>query len=238
MALSVTNVQDSPIGKGAALFNCGIARTMSIGTSWDKIRVGALMSVERLGVTDDLTGTPRLAVGVSSGTTAPLGAVSATHFAGVISTQNTWEYDSSPAVYGRNGFTNGPRFRAAKFVAPTLTVSGSDIGSFSMSNEPELSKSLIIVDIEKGTTNWTMNMLSSSFKVDGDNNMLAKEMITMTEAEILAIFTSLSGGNTTLGTAQTVAVDENDGSLDTVNIFWGESNVSFLVHDVAYAQTS
>src|SRR5437870_4036952 len=107
----------------ARLTNSNIARLWGsdVGTTWTKIRIGCRISIEDSGA--NVTGTPRLAIGVCSGTSNIFMDATTTHFAGIVSTASFWNRITGPVGYQLWDSGSGSNFPGvAKRIGSTLTV--------------------------------------------------------------------------------------------------------------------
>lgn len=196
-------------------------------SSWTKMRVAARLCIRDQGV--NLTGTPRLALGLCSGSTNTFGAATTTHFVGVVTNNATLTRNAGPPVY-----YSGLNLAACKRVGSTLTTNASAInggGSFMFAQPADGYRTLFFVDIEKGSPNYTMNAFyrnsSTGADVSADDFLYYAQLDTP----------SLTGYN--FGTARTVAVDEGaDGTLDHVNPAWSMASPQIEISDLAIVKLS
>jgi len=200
----------------AVLDNSNPARLMSIGSTWSKIRVALRMSIDAGAA---ITGTPRFAVGVCSGTTNRWdnGAGVTTHFVGCVTNSATWNY-SSPIVFGND-------FNVCTRVGTSLTV-GLSPGAIGFNNLTADKRQLLFVDITKGAPDFTLNVF-------GVNPAFGSDVSKATFMEIAAI-ESATLTDYLWGTARDIAVDEGgDGTLNAVNVAWDRTVQKIEISDIA-----
>jgi hypothetical protein len=182
-------------------------------TGWSKIRVALLMQMTDAGV--NLTGTPRFAVGLCSGSSDIIGDASTTHFVGAITNGSEFTRETTPARYaGSNSL------RAAKRVGTTLTVGGAAASTFRFhTTAPQM----FFVDITAGSPNYGVQIFyytSATAPVVTHSDFLTQSLIgtpSFTNHGYLA--------------SQAVAVNEGtDGVLDHGCVWWDQaaSNMQIL----------
>jgi len=196
--------------KKISLSNATCARLLSIGNTWNKIRVGIRLMVNAAA---NITGTPAFAVGVCSGTSNPWnnGAATTTNFVGCITAQPSWTYTTNVMLLNSGNVD----FRVATRVGTTTTFG---LQPPSVLVIPALSydiRGVIFVDITKGSPNYTVNVFSPTSITLADVTQTA--FFTQVAAEVSSI------SNYAFGTPRTIAVDEGNGILNAVNIGWDKS---------------
>lgn len=209
--------------KAIAMENSAFARTLSIGTSWTKLRVGIRFHFRDLGSAP--SGTPRFAIGLCSGTTNIMGDASVTHWVGLITDTLTWGY-AAGSHYGSISLN------PAKKVGSTLTVgaaltSAMGIPARAADNVPD--RMMLFADIEKGSPNFAF----SSFwpgPISSIDASRAQFLSRMEEATPSAFSTH------TFTTGGSLAVDEADGVLNAINIAWDRASFAAELCDIAVAR--
>lgn len=213
MASTITTVSGD---KRILLTNSGFARPIYIGTNWTKIRIG--MRVCQTDAGADLSGTPRWAVGVSSGSTNIFGDSTVDNWIGVVTNTATPLRANIPPV------TCPWSHAIAKKVGSTLTIGGT-----SATLAPSWDTSILnayFVDITKGSPNYTVGIFGRGYDgVANVNISLANYLKELeTASPSLANYTSASG---------TIAADESTGTFTHVNISWNRQASQFQISDLA-----
>jgi len=213
----------------------GVSRFMGIGNDWNTLRIGVLFSTSIR--TTDITGTPRLFIGACSGTTNPLGAALTDNFVGVVSDHATWTFDDPADAFKNTGQTIGMQFDACTFVGAGLVKNATAIMQIAVSAAPTTGKAMIIAEIVKGSPNFSINTLATRFLIAANDEILRDELYGATGGATLTAFIPKNSSTNTLGTARTVAVDEDaNGVLDAVNIYWDEGDPNMEIFSVCYAR--
>lgn len=202
-----------------SMANGTFARLVSIGTSWNTIRVGIRLHMDDNG--GALASTPRFAIGFSAGTANQFGDSSTTHFVGVVSTSTSWAYQTT--------FHNATNFAPAKRVSTTLTTGTTLIANGAINIGLTLAnRGLIFCDVTKGNPNYTMNLFIPSNTTGAD----ISSTTFLSQMEL----TTPSLGSYTYTAGQTLAVNEGtDGTLTAANISWDRTFPSIEICDLAVA---
>lgn len=191
-----------------------------LSEGWTRLRVGVRIKPSDSGA--NLTGTPRFGLGLCAGSSNILGDATPDHFVGIITNDATWTRSTSQTRYTVNPVD------IAKNVDGVLTT-GSSISTTLVLTTGFWK--LLLVDITKGSPNFTVNMVlfpnANSTTDASEANFLAKMM------DDVPAFT-----NHTAGSAQTIAVNEGtDGTLDHVN-FWWDNATAMNLADIAVRRFS
>tara|TARA_R110000772_G_scaffold249530_2_gene364015 strand:+ start:123828 stop:124523 length:696 start_codon:yes stop_codon:yes gene_type:complete len=220
--------------KAFSLGNSYMARFMDVGESWTRIRIGLTLRISGAAF-GNITGTPRLAIGLCSGVTNPFGATLTDNFVGVITNQAT--FAAKTDLYGNTGNTSGMGMFPATKVGATLTIGGSNCFTSSIAALHTL-QSGIILDIRKGSSNFTLVGIGTNDT--GSNDGINQDTVkTGTEGSIMDPFLSTGGNTYYLGPERTIAVDEStNGFLNAVNIFWDQSDPTLEVSNIWYSRMS
>lgn len=227
MSVVIETVTISSIAdKRLLLGNAQWAATISAGTSWTRLRVAARMALDDTGA--DLTGTPRLYVGMCSSpavglTNGPLNAA-CDHFIGFISDSATVSRLTGPPVhYSIGGQVIG------KKVGSTITLAGISTGH-RVSAAPTTVRQVTMVEIEKGSPNFTIRC-----------GLLGGAPSDISETLLISALESsaIAGGNSILSQANhsgTIAIDEAvDGFFNALCIGWDRSSSKLHVSEMYYA---
>jgi hypothetical protein len=145
--------------KAVELINSHFARSFSIGTNWNKLRVAIRLTGTRTPALT-LTGTPRFFVGVCHGTSSVYGDSYVSHSVGVISTSSTWGYQAGTPPYYYSLAPCGCQISES-----SLQTSPTSVDNINQSVLPTVTEnsgsvqSLMFVDLDK---NNTSNSISCS----------------------------------------------------------------------------
>lgn len=220
--------------KCLTLDNREYARKMLIGSDWNRIRIGALVSLTPNG-TSNLSAI-KFVMGACSGITNPFSAGSTTNFIGASigaddpASGNTFSYNAgSGNPYFTSSSTTG---KAVKRVGATNTLSASRFNSNSCylpSNSGSVQRRWpVFVEITKGSPNYTVKLLSPSSAAD-----MSTDVSPSSFASLLMTSGDLSNfWNTASGNAQTVACDEGAGGFDSVCLFYNSPLYPLEVYDL------
>lgn len=205
-----------------SMSNGQFARTLSIGTTWTTIRVGVRWHMDNTGA--DLTGTPRLAVGMCAGTTNIFGDATCDHFVGGLSNAASFTNNAGDFYFGT------PLFVPAKKVVSTLTT-GTAFGNGVITTPASIANRVpMFIDLTKGSPNFSLRQFILTSGTDlGDVSL----------SDFLGLMESPAPARTgyTYHAAQTIAVDEaTDGYLDSINIAWDRAAAKVQVCDIAVAR--
>jgi hypothetical protein len=160
------------------------------------------------------------------------------HWVGAISNELELEWVAAKSVWTELFSTAGLKWNGGKMVGSTLSLTGSEIIRSAISGAPDNDKSIFIVEITKGSPNFTIQILGTSNDAANDD-VLENELKTSVEGKVLQVFISQGGGTINkLGTERSLAVDEGaDGSLDAVNIYWdNDTDRPINIFTVAYCR--
>lgn len=210
--------------KAIAMENSAFARTLSIGTSWTKLRVGIRFHFRDLGSAP--SGTPRFAIGLCSGTTNIMGDASVTHWVGLITNTATWGY-AAGSHYGSIDLV------AAKKVGSTLStgtsLSGAAMGIPARAADNVPDRMMLFADIEKGSPNFAFSAFWPG-PISVIDASRAQFLSRMEEATPSAFSTH------TFTTGGSLAVSEADGVLNAINIAWDRASFAAELCDIAVAR--
>jgi len=204
----------------AALMNSSLRRLMSIGSTWNHIRIAVRTHISDSG--GNIISTPRFVVGVCAGTTNPWnnGSATTTHFVGSTSNISFWTYQSAEFGYRTQ---TGTEYAACKRVGTTFTV-GTHFTS-TIIRQYWNARTLFFVDIVKGSPDFSIRSFwnqSSTSDINYSTFISTCKVITP----------SLTGY--VLSNYVTLAVDEGvDGILDTANVAWDRTDPPIKVSDIA-----
>lgn len=234
LSRTVSTVDDIRVG----LNNSSITRLLSVGTTWNYLRVGIRASIDPAIYNTNNLG-KSIFLGVCSGTSNGWnnGVATTTHAVGLLAPAigNASNAPASSTSGGVNGFvfynTSG-----AKRVGTTITESGVVlINTTFLHANSDYRAGMWLVDIEKKTSPTAWNIKSFQMTSLTATPHLTKESFL---SYMSTPYASLSLGNYGTSATSTLAVDEaTNGYLDSVNVF-SDMNGNVEISDVAVARFS
>lgn len=189
------------------------------GSAWTKIRIVLRYCVPTAGA---ITGTPRLVVGMSAGNVNGFGSAETDNFLGFRTESTTWTPSNNTF-----SFITG---RSVKRVGTTITSHASALTTTLRPGSMHDSRSILAVQLEKGSPNWTIRILHSA----------TDPLADATDDQFLAVIDndeSLSGsisGFTSSSANQALAFDEDAGALTHIHIFWDKISAPLEIEDVGH----
>lgn len=234
--VTISSVDDHRI----VLANSTIARKISIGTDWLRLRIVLRHAVDDTGA--NLTSTPRFWVGMMSNPTpdvsnGPLGATTS-HFVGGVTGIATWSRQTSPTRYYLNsaaGFTLGKRVGNTS----TLTNGGN---FFHFYAQPSTLRTVFMVEIVKSSPNYTISYVEHWF--NGTSSVADVPLAnvlgccqTLTTSQAISTWLPSGTYGAYGGTSVTVAVNESvDGPLNAVCCAWDRTTPAMRISDLYWAR--
>lgn len=212
----VEGVQDGCL----CLTNEDFVRPLAIGTTWNSIRITAL-----IGFDQPNPGTYTFAglfMGVCSGQTAPFGAASTTNFVGALLTSRVGSPANWELVYTAN---SGNPYLSGTFGNAAYTKVGSTGVSSSTNTSPcafpvagvgTARRGLVYVTITKGSPNYQIYTAAPSVTTDQTMAMFYEAIDQATAVPNVGGLSSYTGN---IG----IAASEAPGPFNTVNISWNRS---------------
>lgn len=222
----------SVVDKRIQLSNSNFARLWSstLGTSWTKIRLACRFSITDSG--GNITGDPRWAFGIQSGTNLFMSAGGPTHWCGFLSDNASWGRSTSGGfvVYTIDVATGGA---PAKKINTTVTAGGA-FGTIApiITEAGQAFRSVFLLDITKGSPNFTF----ANIRVRSNSTVSDVDLTTfLTEIEVASPTFANHGSNG----SSTVAIDEGtNGSFNAVGIAWNKSAAMIELSDLAVVKLS
>ncbi len=224
----VSSVQDQRI----LLANSNFARPHGVAT-WNKLRLGVRLVGNG---TASISGSPQLAIGFCSGTSGLFLDLSCTHFVGMVTTGG-WAYNQAgpPTPPVPNNWVGNPFFKSATKIGSTLTVhSGFFSGaSTAISADPLGLRGLYMIDIERGSPNYTMEVfLRVGYESQHDTSV--EDLLTQIISTSPVLPDHLFNYS---GSPVSFPVDEiGAGTLDCVTVAWDQVFSTIEVCDIAVAR--
>lgn len=185
--------------------------------TWNVIRIGLHGCFTDLG--SNPSGTPRIAFGVISGNADGYGAASSVHLVGLRSQAASWTRGAGPPVtYSTSGWKS---FKKVLTVFTESTTMGIVYISGSTSY-----RSVIMVQITKGSPNFTFDHVSAGSLAAGQADVSDAQFLNAMEAATIG--QAASALPTGYGTNQnTLAVDEADGALNNIFVYWDRTTFTY-----------
>ena len=219
---------------------CG--RSMSIGSTWNQIRVLMRFTVNCNGLTSN-TYSPSFFFGLCSGTTDMV-AGNTTNFLGLETrTDGAWIYTAGSPPYLAVGYES---FYATKKVGTTVTNAGATIGYGNFVADTG-TRNVLGFEITVGSPNYTVGIYSTYALAAIPHDMLYSEMFIALQADsplncarALTDFAhgTVGGPNYYDYESKAIAFDQSAGALDTVNLWWGLTAHTFEISDIMYKRVS
>lgn len=221
-----------------------ILRPLECGDDWRKIRIGIRLFAEGGNILG--TNTPRLAIGINSGSSNAFGANRnpTRGFIGVVSNSTSWVPRNSATAYGDTGFSDGIKFfpieRGWNGAVASYSLGPAECGSGSISNVNGILSGLI-VQIEREVDSLAANYTTSLFgtwDTGAAKGLKEDQFYSMMETEGLFNQTfHIPVNRDGLGNPGTYfrgnfITDQyrDNAPLDTLNIsYWSEDNVELEV---------
>lgn len=222
----------SVVDKRIQLSNSNFTRAWSttLGTSWTKIRLAV-----RFGITDsgsNITGDPRWAFGIQTGTNLFMSAGGPDHWCGFLSNNSSWSRSTSGgfALYSIDVSTGGA---SAKKIGTTVTA-GGNFGTIApiITEAGQAFRSVFLLDITKGSPNFTFE----NIRVRSNTTVSDIDLTTfLTEIENAAPSFANHGSNG----SSTVAISEGtNGFFNAVGIAWNKSAALIELSDLSIVRLS
>jgi len=228
MSVVIESITSPDTEKRLVLSNSQWAATLSVGSTWNKIRVGCRSGLGTTG--GNMSGTPQFHLGfcsdpVSGFTNGPLSGANCKHFIGTISTDTLWSLVSGTPDH----YTNGSGQQAGKNVLGTVTNLGGSSTTLH-SADSTAARRIYMVELERQVTNWDVRVSTNSLTVDHTEN----DLIAAMEESDFATSCIAAGGLTARVT--THAVDEvTDGSLNAICVGWSTAQTEAHISEMMFA---
>lgn len=230
MSVQIESVSFADESKRLVLGNAQWAATLAIGTSWTRLRIGARIMIDDLG--SNITGTPRLYLGVASDPSAtfangPLSGTGTKHFLGFISSASTWTRNAGPPVY----YSLAAAQVVGKKVGSTITMGTGNATQRYVADSTR--RWIYFVEIDKTggspyTVYTTLTNATTPADQDEDTMINAMEVDAFASAATLIADGSLNA---------TVAVDEvTDGDLNAICCAWDRNAVDMHASEMFFAK--
>jgi hypothetical protein len=208
------------------LVNEQLGRTISIGSSWTRIRVGILACVMGTGSISLIS--PKFAIGLTAGSSSLFLDTTTRHFVGMTNQSgDTWS-----ALGAYLAGTGNPCYQAVKSGSTELITGSHFFFAFgAASSTASLNRQSIYLDFIKGAGDpsiWDMRLCCET---TFDGGTFARDTSVSTFYDQLPAETASIAGGATVSTRLPVS-ESIRGTLDTINISWNNTR-SFAVHEVA-----
>jgi hypothetical protein len=221
---------NSEVDQRIVLSNSEATRLPLIGSDWTKVRLGVRLSV---GASANITGNPRIAIGLCTGVADGFGRTATTHFAGVRMSGASFNYTAGPPAY-LTASAAGAMVCCKRISGTTTNGSAVSSAATMLSSSVSSRRSCLFVEITRGSPNFTFQLGAPTTAAAVQTDItLAKfrDQMSWPAWSVVGLSTWLSGYNT--GSAITLAVDEATyGSLIVPNVYWDQTGAPLEVSDV------
>jgi hypothetical protein len=203
-----------------SLGNDWIARKLSRGSNWRKVRVG--IQYQFVDVGSAPLGTPRLYIGVGTWLKG-IGNYNA-HFAGMRTTGASWTRTASggTVTYGNMTLTS------AKVVAQTETVAGTATVAIGANHASR--RWVMLVDIDK--SNPSAVSVTSYNSVNGSSGAFDFSYDMFIDVMEAVVPNNTQHSRAVITSAMTID-EATNGPLDSVNVAWSRTNFPLEITGVA-----
>jgi len=210
-----------------------LARAISYGNNWTRIRIGIRLSFRR---STNWVSPPLMYFGLSSGSDALPGTATPNHFIGLSNVESNTITMASGNPYLTLTGTNKQYFNR---------IANGSVTRFPQTNNNYFSmyhvlngRSGIIIEIQKGEASWTLQGWTSRTDVWNVTPEIFKDGMGRTSLPTGIDSSSPWSNMSASGNTKTFSIDEEtNGYLDTVCFSWlgyGEDN-AFEISDIDYA---
>lgn len=206
--------------KVISMANGQMVRSLSMGSSWDKIRIGFRY---RINTEYDIPGSPEFSIGLCSGTTNTFGSTTCDNFIGIMNT------DTTMVLHASGDYVQSININAITKVGTTIT----DAGGLGTSLDVPCTETLSVMYIDFERINATTINVGAAYVVEtgevGVHVGLSDFLRGLEVESRTGIYQVIDGFvvDTLDSFDQDVTVDEvANGNFDSINIHW----------PIAYAQ--
>ena len=220
------------------LKNGQLKRKFGFADDWTQLRIGILCAFD---ASATVFGDPKLVLGVCNYAGGGFGNASAGHVVGVRYASTSFIYAAGPPTVLT---PNAPNPRSFKKVGMVVTDSASPAGGgYVLSASPNTVRCAILIEITKGTPDFTIIKIGPSTSAGAGNNITDAQF---DNAMLENPFTNIPGGTGSfagLGYVQratgAIAVDEvTDGVLNAFHLYWERTSAAFEVAHIRFRKTA
>jgi hypothetical protein len=223
----VSRTISSVVDQRIVLANSEAKRVLAIGSVWTKIRIGMRLSIS---ASANITGNPRLAIGLCTSAADGFGRSNTTHFAGVRMSGTAFNYSAGPPAYLTASAAGA--FVACKRIGST-TTDGSAVSSAAtmISSAVASIRSCLFLEITRGNPNFTFQLGAPTVAAGAQTDVTLWTSMDNPQWSDVSLNSILSNYNT--GNAVALAVDEATyGKLTTVNVYWDKSAMPLEISEI------
>lgn len=218
------------------------ARTLSIGSVWNKIRIGCLLAVNPVGTTNTPAGTGPV-IGMCSGIGSTFGQTSTNNFVGYQAGLGGGAGAYSTGTGGTQPVFdwNGSNYAITKVgtTVSSVTMGGGWNTAIPVQGVGTQRRYLILVDIQKGSPNYTVTQWAqdppSHGGSTGIDTITSDMLFAMAQTGAIAL---PSTGDTLQTHSVAIPASEAGGPFDTVNIYSNLSGYPMEIYSVAVQKMS
>lgn len=235
--MSATIVTVGP-DKRLQLLNSQITRRPSYLNNWTTIRIGLRFMIPSA---SSIPGSPRLYIGMCNGLTNGIGDSVTTNFVGFMT--NVASFVRSTSVGPPAGvYTQNNGFRFVKKVASTINFNAGDVTSGLMMSMQATVRHAIIVQITKGSPNYTAGFAFLNGTVGNGHaiDLTDLEMQGLMEMNNMGDASTVSpvySGGIAFSNSS-IATDEVAGVFNAINIFWDRTAAPVEISDIYHRKVA
>jgi len=218
-----------------ALKNSLIVRPYTLTGSWNTLRVGLVMGITT-GSTANFASTPRLAIGICSGSTNVFGDAVCGHFVGIKTSTVTWTYSSQSANANKAYLITDAIYTRRSAGNPDyVTADISSNNMYFMTPDAGKGRMVYYLDMAKTGSGFNMTFYAPNSPFNSNFGKITDEIFLREMQSLTPTFAAAEQTNATT-TAAVVPISEVlSGSFDAVNIAWDREapNPDILVYAIA-----
>lgn len=249
MAIAITSITVNDIlDKRISLQNAAVARKLSIGTDWQRIRVGARITMTdpgfALGSIDSHFWMGVMSNSVNPLSNGPLG-VNTSNFVGIRTVGSNWVRATSPHIHMNGASNQGISTYNYILRNGNTNVVGSSSTTLKFNNVPHL-RLAYIVEIVKGDS-WQVNRIGTgstntgALIVDISQEILITAMEQGTIQNVANTLNLFVGGtgNRYIGSSGALFTPPDEivnGPINSVVLAWNKSLTTMHVSEILWAK--
>jgi hypothetical protein len=186
-----------------------------VKVEWTTMQIGIRLAIDATG---SLAGTPRLAFGLCSGSNG-YGSVSSSLVIGTRTGGMGAYHAGPPAYFETDG--NIPYFKKVGAVFTNYTSGGP--AQFAMSSDTA-SRCALFLTITRANTNYSLHSGGPITNAGAQSDVTDNQFLQMMEIPSMPSLVGVKTGYGQMSAAVNVPVDENDGVLDHLFVYWDRSS--------------
>lgn len=220
--------------EGLRLRNEEFVRTLSIGTSWTRLRIGIQCAIGTVDSQNFVTGSMSgMFLGLCVGTTFPFSNPSCTYAVGyTFYPGQTWTYvaNSGNPYYQVPGFQHGPTSKVnAVLTSPSVGIATTFIASSDATHR----RSVYMVDITRSSTIITMGT-SAVAAVTYD--WTTRDFLNVVDQGAATASIFYQGTQYDVATTRSDTIAGMNANLDSIDIFWRQTANPLEIYGIAVSR--